>query len=85
MEFVKRYRWPGNVRQLTTRCVQAAVMAGGPAHGRDDFAAALDDAGAEGDRRRPRQAAGRRLYTRTSIWTEIHRHYLRRAMEEAAA
>jgi len=82
--FVKRHGWPGNVRQLYNVLVQAAVLAEGAVLERSDLFAALgempDDA----------RLAGR-LFDRPigdgfdleEYLNEIHRSYLRRAMEEA--
>ena len=82
--FVKRHDWPGNVRQLFNALVQAAVLAEGDTLGRGDLAAALGEM--------PGQAASNAQLTERPLGdefnldaflTDLHRQYLRRAMEEA--
>ena len=41
MEFVKRYDWPGNVRQLYNALLQAAVMTDSEVIDRHDVTAAI--------------------------------------------
>ena len=78
---MRRYAWPGNVRQLYNALVQAAAMSAGECIQQADLEAALGT------------SANRRSIPWTSRWEtdsawkttlqEIQRHYLRRAMEEA--
>jgi DNA-binding NtrC family response regulator len=82
MDFVKRYPWPGNARQLYNTLLQAAVMADGDTLDRQDLVAAaggLDDAP---DLNVLEQPLGDGFNLEEHL-KAIQRHYLRRAMEEA--
>jgi DNA-binding NtrC family response regulator len=84
IEFVKRFEWPGNVRQLYNALVQAAVLAEGHVLERSDFVAAL---GEIPDKR----LTGASLVDRPlgdgfdieEHLNGIQREYLRRAMKES--
>jgi DNA-binding NtrC family response regulator len=84
MAFVKRHDWPGNVRQLYNVLVQAAVLADKEILERADLVAALGEM-PEGDRLaaaildRPISDE----FDLEAYLNDIHRNYLRRAMEEA--
>jgi transcriptional regulator with PAS, ATPase and Fis domain len=81
--FVKRCDWPGNVRQLCSVLLQAAVMADGNSIDRDDLVAAL---GEVPELRRADDLRDRPLgdgFKLEEALDELHRHYLRRAMREA--
>lgn len=82
--FVKRHNWPGNVRQLYNVLVQAAVLSEGRVLERSDLVAAL---GEMPDETRPSQRALERPigdgFNLEEYLNELHRNYLRRAMEEA--
>lgn len=82
--FVKRHGWPGNVRQLYNVLVQAAVLAEGHVLERSDLVAAL---GEMPDETRPSNRAFDRPigdgFDLEEYLNELHRNYLRRAMEEA--
>jgi transcriptional regulator with GAF, ATPase, and Fis domain len=82
--FVKRHDWPGNVRQLSNVLVQAAVLADGSVLERADLEAALGEM--------PGLSKHKMLapdvpigdgFDLEAYLNEIHRSYLRRAMEEA--
>ena len=79
--FVRRYAWPGNVRQLFNALVQAAAMSTGDCIQQADLEAAV------GVSARPRSdPLDRPLGDGFSLedhLKEIQRHYLRRAMEES--
>jgi DNA-binding NtrC family response regulator len=81
--YVKRCDWPGNVRQLYSVLLQAAVMADGNFIDRDDLIGALGEVPelhrADDLRDRP-LGDGFRI---TDVLDELQRHYLRRAMREA--
>lgn len=81
--FVKRHSWPGNVRQLYNTLVQAAVMTDGDVIDRSD----VDDAVAEVPGRSPLDPMDLPLGGDFSLerhLAEIQRHYLQRALTEAA-
>lgn len=82
--FVKKHDWPGNVRQLYNVLVQAAVLADGASLERSDLFAAL------GEMSNDFHSAGKLVdrpigdgFDLEEYLNEIHRSYLRRAMEEA--
>ena len=82
--FVKRHDWPGNVRQLYNVLVQAAVLAEGNTLDRSDLVAALGEIPSEN--RRLADVLDRPLgddFNLEEYLNNIHRQYLRRAMEEA--
>jgi DNA-binding NtrC family response regulator len=82
--FVKRHGWPGNVRQLYNVLVQAAVLAEGQVLERSDLVAAL---GEMPDENRPSSRAFDRPigdgFDLEEYLNEMHRNYLRQAMQEA--
>jgi transcriptional regulator with PAS, ATPase and Fis domain len=83
IDFVKQYRWPGNVRQLQNAILQATVMAEGDVLERRDLAAAVVDApgcSAEDD---PLQHSLGEGFILEDHLADIHRRYLERAMTEA--
>lgn len=80
--FVRRYPWPGNVRQLRNALIQAAVMSAGSVIDLVDIEAAV--AGFPGTT--DTDVLGRPLgdgFDLDQHLRDIQRHYLRRAMEEA--
>ena len=82
--FVKKHNWPGNVRQLYNVLVQAAVLADGDTLERGDLVAALGEI--PGDVRGPTVPCDLPLgagFNLEEHLQEIHRQYLRRAMEQA--
>ena len=82
MEFVKRFNWPGNVRQLYNILLQAAVMADGEALHRQDMVAAIGALSDDLDLNVLEQPLGHGFDLEEHLKT-IQRHYLRRGMEEA--
>jgi DNA-binding NtrC family response regulator len=82
MEFVKRYAWPGNVRQLYNALVQAAVMADGETLKRQDLVAAIGGVRDDFDLNVLEQPLGNGFNLEEHLKT-IQGHYLRRGMEEA--
>jgi transcriptional regulator with PAS, ATPase and Fis domain len=84
MVFVQRHPWPGNVRQLYNALLQAAVMAEGDAIQKQDVADAVADMAA--GVRRTDDAMEQPLgegFNLIEHLNNIHRNYLRRAMQEA--
>jgi DNA-binding NtrC family response regulator len=82
MEFVKRFAWPGNVRQLYNALLQAAVMADGETLNRQDFVAAIGSVSDDLDLNVLEQPLGDGFDLEDHL-KSIQGHYLRRAMEEA--
>jgi DNA-binding NtrC family response regulator len=82
MEFVKRFAWPGNVRQLYNALVQAAVMADGETLNRQDFVGAIGSVSDDLDLNVLEQPLGDGFDLEDHL-KSIQSHYLRRAMEEA--
>jgi DNA-binding NtrC family response regulator len=82
MEFVKRYPWPGNVRQLYNALLQAAVMADGDTLDRQDLVAATGGLRDDPDLNVLEQPLGDGFNLDEHL-KAIQCHYLRRAMEEA--
>jgi DNA-binding NtrC family response regulator len=83
MAFVKRHDWPGNVRQLYNVLVQAAVLVENQEIGRGDLVAAL---GEMPEDKRLAAILDRPIgdeFDLEEYLNNIHRNYLRRAMEEA--
>jgi transcriptional regulator with PAS, ATPase and Fis domain len=82
--FVKRYRWPGNIRQLYNTLVQASVMAEGRILQREDLLAALAEMP---------ENSGKAVHISDAPLgdgfdleehlNELRRQYLQRAMEQA--
>ena len=84
MAFVKRHHWPGNVRQLYNVLVQAAVLAEREVLERADLVAALGEISQEACK--SDRAFGRAIgdgFNLEEYLNELHRSYLRRAMEQA--
>jgi DNA-binding NtrC family response regulator len=79
--FVRRYAWPGNVRQLYNALVQAAAMSAGDCIQQSDLEAALGIS-AQTQIDPLDQPLGDGFNIEKHL-QEIQRHYLRRAMEEA--
>lgn len=82
MEFVKRYDWPGNVRQLYNVLLQSVTMADGDVIERGELAATVAAS--------PRRSASEQNdesigdnFNLEKYLEEIHRRYLKRAMEQA--
>ena len=85
MLFVQRHAWPGNVRQLYNVLLQAAVMAAGDVIQQDEIADAIGEMPASSPPRgslldKPLGEG----FNLQELLNDIHRHYLRRAMTEAA-
>ncbi len=81
MEFVKRYGWPGNVRQLYNTLLQAAVMAEGDLN-RQEVVAAIGGVADDAELNVLEQPLGDGFNLEEHL-KSIQRHYLRRALEEA--
>src|SRR5262249_44759908 len=82
LEFVKKHRWPGNVRQLSNTLTQAAVMTDSEVIDRSD----VEDAVAEVPGGREAAVGEAPLGADFSLerhLADVQRHYLRRAMEQA--
>jgi DNA-binding NtrC family response regulator len=82
MDFVSRYDWPGNVRQLYNALVQAAVMAAGDVVGRSDVAAAVSGMPGNAVIDAMEQPLGDGFRLEEHLET-VQKHYLRRAMQES--
>ena len=82
MDFVKRYGWPGNVRQLYNALLQAAVMTDDEVIDRQDITAAIGEAKDDRTLNVLEQPLGDGFELEEHL-NSIRRHYLRRAMEEA--
>jgi len=80
--FVRRYAWPGNVRQLHNVLVQAAVMSAGDTIEPTDLEAALGVA-VEAWQIDPLDHPLGDGFDLEKHLQDIQRHYLRRAMDEA--
>lgn len=82
--FVKRHGWPGNVRQLYNVLVQAAVLAEADVLERSDLVAALGEMPeASQSLNRPVDRPIGDGFDLEEYLNDLHRNYLRRAMEEA--
>ena len=81
--FVKRYDWPGNVRQLTNVLLQAAVMADGTSLSRGDLEAAASDLPASNAKQDAMEMPLGDGFNLVEHLEDIQRHYLARAMREA--
>lgn len=82
--FVRRYSWPGNVRQLFNAMIQAAVMSESEVIQRHDIEAALAEIPSNATPQS--NALDRTLgegFNLEDHLNDIHRHYLRRAMSES--
>lgn len=82
MTFVKKHDWPGNVRQLYNALLQAAVMAEGKSLGKQDIADALAEMpSTTGESMEVLNHPLGDGFDIQEHLNDIHRHYLRRAME----
>jgi len=84
ISFVKRHPWPGNVRQLNNVLVQAAVLSDRDTLDRSDLLSALGEMPNES--RGSTTLLGRALgdgFDLEELLNDVHREYLRRAMQEA--
>lgn len=82
MEFVKKYPWPGNVRQLFNTLMQAAVMTDEEVVERRDLADAVADFPGKPTIDMLELPLGEGFSLEQHL-AEIQRHYLCRAMEES--
>lgn len=82
-EFVKRYAWPGNVRQLYNALLQAAVMTDNETIDRRDVTAAIGEMNDDRSVNVLEQPLGDGFDLEEHL-NSLRGHYLRRAMEEAA-
>jgi transcriptional regulator with PAS, ATPase and Fis domain len=82
MEFVKKYSWPGNVRQLYNTMIQAAVMTDEDVIERADFVEALTDVPGKPTINLMEIPLGEGFSLEEHL-EEIQRHYLKRALSEA--
>ena len=83
MTFVRNHPWPGNVRQMFHTLQQAAVMTDGDTIERQDIADAVAEVPGKPTVELMEQPLGEG-FVLTDFLEEIHRHYLIRAMKEAA-
>lgn len=83
MTFVRNHPWPGNVRQLFHTLQQAAVMTDGDRIERQDIADAVAEVPGKPSVELLEQPLGEG-FVLTDFLEEIHRHFLIRAMKEAA-
>jgi transcriptional regulator with PAS, ATPase and Fis domain len=81
-EFVKKYPWPGNVRQLYNTMIQAAVMTDEDIIERSDFVEALAEVPGKPTIDLLEVPLGEGFSLEAHL-EEIQRHYLRRAIAEA--
>lgn len=82
IEFVKRYGWPGNVRQLYNTLLQAAVMTDNEVIDRQDVTAAIGEMAADQTLNILEQPLGDGFDLDEHI-NSLRKHYLRRAMAES--
>lgn len=82
LEFMKRFDWPGNVRQLYNTILQAAVMADGEVINRRDVTSAVGEVGADISPNLLECPLGDSFDLEEHL-NFIRRHYLGRAMREA--
>jgi transcriptional regulator with PAS, ATPase and Fis domain len=82
MEFVKKHPWPGNVRQLYNTLMQAAVMTDDQVLERRDVADAVAEVLGKATVDLLELPLGDGFSLEEHL-EQIHRHYLRRAMEES--
>ncbi|MBS0207201.1 MAG: sigma 54-interacting transcriptional regulator [Planctomycetes bacterium] len=82
MAFVRKYPWPGNVRQLYNTLLQAAVMTDGEVMDRQDIADAIAEVPGKPTVDLMEQPLGEG-FVLTEFLEEIQRHYLLRGMKEA--
>jgi DNA-binding NtrC family response regulator len=83
MTFVRKYPWPGNVRQLFNTLLQAAVMTDGEVIDRQDVADAISEVPGKPSTDLMEQPLGED-FVLTDFLEEIQRHYLIRGMKEAS-
>lgn len=83
MEFVRKHSWPGNVRQLFNTLVQAAVMTDGELIERHDLVDAIADVSGKPTVDLLELPLGDGFSLQRHL-EDIQRHYLERAMREAA-
>jgi DNA-binding NtrC family response regulator len=83
MSFVKRYEWPGNVRQLSNAILQAAVMAEGTSLTRADLEAAVSDMPSNAARPDPLEVPLGDGFSLEQHLDSIQAHFLARAMRQA--
>jgi DNA-binding NtrC family response regulator len=83
MAFVRKHPWPGNVRQLYNTLVQAAVVTDGDVIDRQDIADAVAEVPGKPAVDPLEQPLGDG-FSLTEYLEEMQRHYLLRAMREAA-
>ncbi len=81
--FMAQQPWPGNVRQLNNTLVQAAVMCTSNTIGKPDLEAAMSDLSGTAGSANPLERALGDGFDLQGHLEDIHRHFLRRAMEEA--
>ncbi len=81
LDFMKRFDWPGNVRQLYNTILQAAVMADGEVIDRRDVTAAIGGVATDRASDVLEQPLGDGFNLEEYL-NSIRRHYLRRAMRE---
>jgi len=82
MAFVRKYPWPGNVRQLYNTLIQAAVMTDADVIDRQDVADAIAEVPGKPAVDPLEQPLGEG-FNLTDFLEEVQRHYLLRAMKEA--
>lgn len=82
MTFVRKYSWPGNVRQLFNTLLQAAVMTDGEVIERQDVADAIAEVPGKPNLDLMEQPLGEG-FVLTEFLEEIQRHYLIRGMKES--
>lgn len=83
MQFVRTYAWPGNVRQLNSALLQAAVMSASDRIERAEIEAALAEGPAEVATRDWSEHPLGDGFDVEKHLEELHRRYLARAMQEA--
>ncbi len=82
LQYIRRQRWPGNVRQLYNALLQAAVMSGNEEITVADLESAVEEV--------PGQSAGSvldhelgREFNLDELLTSIRKHYINRALQES--
>ena len=82
IRFVRRYDWPGNIRQLRNSLVEAAVMSENDTIGVNDIKAAIADVPGRARQSVLDHALGNG-FSLQRLLEDVQRQYLSRAMEEA--
>jgi len=82
IDFVKRYGWPGNVRQLYNALLQAAVMTDNEVINRQDITSAIGEMASDPAVNILEQPLGEGFDLDEHV-NSLRSHYLRRAMDEA--